>query len=145
MTVLFAATRAVALAVTLSCAGCDSADRRDAQVVVSAIRRFRSADNPSTPAAVDALKATPCSAPDVCQAKDTCLVAGEATAKALRINSEVQQGLAALDKGTLVRESSEAQELPKKLDESRQLLKKGEEGLPSCDEQVQALKRKHRI
>lgn len=142
--------RSMTLALTLfgiasSTTACDSADRRDARVVLSAIQRFRSSDNPSTPSAVDALRATPCSAPDACQAKETCLIAGDATAKALRLNAEVQQGIAALDNGTLNPETAAAQELPKKLDESRKLLKTGEDALPACDEQVQALKRRHRI
>ena len=49
----------VALAVL---AGCDGAERRDAASVVTAVARFRSADNASTPAMVEALKATPCTA-----------------------------------------------------------------------------------
>lgn len=138
----------LAIAVSISAIGaigCESAERRDAETVVSAIRRFRSANNVSTPAAVDALKGTPCTAPDVCTARDTCLVAGEATAKALRLKSEVEQGLAALDKGTLAKDSPEAQAMPKKLDEAEALLKKGLEGLPACDEQVLALRKKHRF
>ncbi len=125
-------------------AACDG-DRRDAATVTSAIRRFRTADNPSIPSAVDALRATPCSAPEACHARDTCLAAGEKTAKALRINAEVEQGLAALDKGTLKPETPEAQSLPKKLEESKVLLKEGLDGLPACDERVLSLKKKHRL
>ena len=126
-------------------AGCDSAERRDAASVVTAVARFRSADNASTPAMVEALKATPCTALDVCKTRDDCVATGEATAKARRLKTEVEQGLVALEKGTLAKDSPEAQELPRKLDEAERLLKQGHEGLAKCDEQVQALKRKHRI
>jgi hypothetical protein len=131
------------LLLLLSFVACDSADRQDAASVVSAIRRFRSADNASTPSAVDALKATPCSSDDACRTKQTCLVSGEATANALRLKSEVEQGLVDLERGTLAKDSPEAKEMPKKLDQAETLLKKGLEGLPACDEQVVALRRKH--
>ncbi|MBX3205011.1 MAG: hypothetical protein KF764_08070 [Labilithrix sp.] len=126
-------------------AGCDSAERRDAQSVVIAVTRFRTADNASTPAMVEALKATPCSAPDACKARDDCAATGEATAKALRLKAEVEKGLDALEKGTIAKDSPEAAALPKKLDEAEVLLKQGHDGLARCDEQIQALKRKHRI
>lgn len=124
---------------------CDSAERRDAASVVAAVARFRGADNASTPAMVDALKATPCTAPDVCRARDDCAATGEATATALRLKDEVERGLRALERGALSKGSPEAMALPAKLDEAEALLKRGHEGLGSCDEQVQALKRKHRI
>ncbi len=124
---------------------CDSAERRDAETVVVAVTRFRTADNASTPAMVDALKATPCHAPDVCKTRDDCAATGEATAKALRLKNEVAKALPALESGTLSKDSPEAKELPKKLDEAEVLLKQGHDGLAKCDEEVQALKRKHRI
>jgi hypothetical protein len=126
-------------------ASCDSAERRDAETVIVAVTRFRTADNASTPAMVDALKATPCTAPDACKTRDDCVSTGEATAKALRLKAEVEKGLSALEKGTLAKDSPDAKELPKKLDEAEILLKQGHDGLARCDEQVQALKRKHRI
>ncbi len=126
-------------------AACDGAERRDAETVVGAVVRFRSADNASTPAMVDALKATPCTAPDVCHAKEACVAPAEATAKALRLKAEVERAISALEKGTLAKESSEANELPNKLAEAEALLKQGQGGLAACDEAVQALKRKHRL
>lgn len=125
--------------------GCDSAERRDAETVLAAVRRFRTADNASTPAMVDALKATPCVAPDACKTRDDCVAVGEATAKALRLKAEVEKGIAAVEKGALAKDSPEAQELPKKLEEAETLLKQGHDGLATCDEQVQALKRKYRL
>lgn len=127
------------------CSGCESSERREANSVVTAITRFRHADHASTPAAVEALKATPCSVVEVCQARDTCLAAGESTSKALMLKSEVERALAKIEKGELAPDSVEAKGLATKLDEAETLLKKGHESLPACDEQVQALKRKHRL
>ena len=124
---------------------CDGAERRDAETVVAAVTRFRTADNASTPMMVDALKATPCTAPEVCRVRDECAAVGAATSKALRLKAEVERGLAALEQGRLAKDSPEAKELPAKLDEAESLLKQGHEGLAKCDEQVLALRRKHRI
>lgn len=126
-------------------AACDSAERRDAQIVLGAIQRFRSAPNDMLPAMVDALRSTPCEHTEVCHARNECLRMGEATSKALRLKNEVELGLAAVEKGTLAKDSPEAQSFEKKLDEASALLKEGHEGLPRCDDAVQALKRKHRI
>jgi hypothetical protein len=123
---------------------CDP-DRRDAETVLNAVRRFRVADHAATPAAVEALKATPCSAPDACQTRDTCVAVGEATSRALQLKAEVEKALAAIEAGTLAKDTPEARELPKKLDEAETLLKKGHEGLATCDELALALKRKHRL
>lgn len=125
--------------------GCDGAERRDAETVVIAVTRFRTADNASTPAAVEALRGTPCVAADTCKAREVCLAAGEATSKALRLKADVEKSLAALEKGAIAKDSPEAQSLPQKLDEAEKLLKQGHDGLTACDENVQALKRKHRI
>lgn len=135
----------VALASLASLAACDGAERRDAETVVNAVARFRSADTASTPAAVSALRETPCKAAEVCEVKEVCLAAGEETMRALKLKAEVERAIAALEKGTLEKESPEAQALPKKLDDAEKSLQKGHEGLPACDERVQGLKRKHRI
>jgi hypothetical protein len=124
---------------------CDGADRRDAETVLAAVTRFRSADNASTPAMVEALKATPCTAPDACRTRDVCAATGDATARALRLKGEVEKALGALEKGTLAKDSPEAAALPKKLDEAEKLLGQGHDGLARCDEEVQALRRKHRL
>jgi hypothetical protein len=124
---------------------CDSAERRDAASVIAAVQRFRSADNVSTPAMVDALRATPCSTPDACKVRDECVAAGEPTAKALRLKAEVEKGLGALESGGLSKDSEEAKALPKKLDDAEALLTLGHQSLPKCDDAVQALKRKYRL
>jgi hypothetical protein len=133
------------LALGLAVVACDSTERREAQTVIHAVERFRSADNTTTPAAVVALKATRCSVPEVCQTRDACVSAGEATAEALRLKRDVEKALDALDKGTLAKDSPESQLLPKKLDDAEVFLKKGHQGLAACDEHVVTLKHRHRI
>lgn len=125
--------------------GCDGADRREAKSVVSAVARFRRADGASTPAMVQALEKTPCSAPDVCAARDACVASGAATARALVLKKEVEEALAALERGALASDAPAAQALPAKLDEAEALLRTGHDALPACDERVQGLKRRYRI
>ena len=137
--------RALAFSVALGLIACESADRAEAQRVVAAVDRFRQAQNPDKPAAADALRAVPCSAPDVCRTRDACLATADTWGRAIRLKSEVEKGLDALEKGTLSKDSPEAKALPKKLDEAEALLKQGHDALQGCDDQVMALKRKHRF
>jgi hypothetical protein len=124
---------------------CNTGARQEAAQVVEAVDRFRKADNAGKPAQVESLRAVKCTSPDVCKARDACLASAEATAKALRLKSEVEQGLTAVEKGTLARDSAQARALPAKLDEAEALLKEGFAALQPCDDEIMALKRKHQI
>jgi hypothetical protein len=133
------------LTCALVLAGCSTGARQEAAQVVEAVDRFRKADNPGKPAAAEALRAVKCSASDVCQARDACLASAEATAKAMRLKSEVEQGLDQVEKDAMPRDSADARALPAKLDEAEALLKEGFSLLPACDDRIMALKRRHRI
>lgn len=134
-----------ALFVTLLLVACDGEGQRDAERVLAAVQRFRSADLAATPGVVDALRQTPCHATDACATRDACVAAGEATSRALTLKNEVARKLDALEKGSLDRGSDEATTLPGKLDEAEALLKQGFDLLPACDERVTALKLRHRL
>lgn len=133
------------LALMLVVPACRAGDKQEAAQVVSAMDRFRKAENRVKPSMVDSLRAAKCSVPDVCRTRDACLASAEATSKALRLKSDVEQGLSALEKGTLARDSAEANVLPAKLDEAESLLKEGFEALPACDDQIMALKRVYQL
>ena len=139
------ALASLALASLAFAAGCDAGARQEAAQVIEAVDRFRKAENPGKPAAVEALRSVKCSAADVCKARDACLASAEATAKAMRLKSEVELGLAAVEKDAMPRDSEAARALPEKLDEAETLLKEGFSLLPACDDQIMDLKRRHRI
>lgn len=124
---------------------CDAPARSEAQQLASAVERFRRAANVEKPATVAAIRDVRCSDPEVCRAREVCLASAEATANALQLKSDVEQGLAALEKGELAKESPEAQALPGKLDQAEALLKDGHGRLAACDDQIMALKRRHRF
>ncbi len=124
---------------------CENETRYEAQRLIAAVDRFRHATNPEKPAAASALRAVPCSDASVCRARDACLASAEATARALRLKSEVEGSIAAVEKGTLDKESDEARALAGKLAEAESLLKEGFSALPACDDRIQELKRRLRL
>lgn len=132
----------LALALAL---GCDGGARREAEQLTTAVERFRRADNAGKPAAAEAIRAMACSDGEVCRARDACLAAADATSKALVLKSEVEQGLGALERGELAKESPEAQALLSKLEVAEKLLAEGHAALGPCDDQLVALKRKHHL
>lgn len=129
--------------VACSLVACDGGPRREAESVSLAVERFRRADNTAKPSAGEALRAVPCSATDVCQARDACLAFSEPTAQALRLEAEVAEGLRALDAGKLPKDGAAA--LPAKLERAESLLAEGKSRLEACDDAIQALRRRHRL
>ncbi len=137
--------RVALIAMVLAGAACDAAAKREAEQLVSAVERFRRAGNAEKPAMVDAIRAVTCTDGEVCRAREDCLASAEATANALRLKSEVEQSLAALEKGQLAKDSPEALALASKLDTAQGLLDQGHTRLAACDDETMALKRKHRF
>lgn len=125
----------------LACGGA----RQEADSLVRAMERFRRAENTDKPAAFDAVRATRCSAADVCRAQRECLAYAEPTAKALALKAEVEKALVALESDAMPKDSSEARALPGKLDEAERMLKEGMDHLEPCDNELLALKRAHRL
>lgn len=126
-------------------AACDSGERREAEAVTRVVERFRRADNREKPAALESIRAAKCSAPDVCHARDICLASAEPTSKSLRLSSEVEQSISAVERDAMARDSDEAKALPAKLDEAESLLKEGEKAMPACADAMMDLKRKYRL
>jgi hypothetical protein len=134
-----------ALALALGVTACDSAERKDAQVVVEAIRRFRQAQTDDIPPLVEALKATECKFEDSCKAKQECLKTGEPTAKAIKLKANAERVLAGIDAGKIETTSADALSVLTGLDDATKLLKDGQAAIPACDESVEALKRKYSL
>jgi hypothetical protein len=129
----------------VACVACEGGERREAGSVVVAVQRFHQADNAGKPAAAEALRAVPCSAADVCQTRDLCLVAADSWAKAVILKDTVGRAIDLIEKGILAKDAPEAQALPDKLENAERLLKEGHARLAECDDAVAALKRKHRL
>ncbi len=139
-------TARVALIVSLaSLASCEAGPRREAESFLSAVERFRRAENAAKPAAFAVLRAVPCAAPDVCEARAACLAFAEPTSAALQLQSDVAEGLRAIEAGTLAKDTPAARALPEKLAKAEILLSEGRDHLGACDDQLMTLKRRHRL
>ncbi len=125
-------------------AACSPA-RREAASLAAAVERFHKAENTEKPAAADFLARVPCTDRDVCEAKQACVEASSATAKALRLMAEAQVGVADLKAKKMSPDDPAAQELPGKLSLATQLLADGHAAMPGCDALVLKLKAVHGI
>jgi hypothetical protein len=142
---LVAFVLAFAVVLPLATTACRAGARAEAERLAASVDRFRRAENVDKPTSLESLRAVPCSASDVCRARDACLASAEATVKALRLKQDVEDGLGLVERGELPRESLEAQALPEKLDEAEALLKEGFSLLPACDDKMIALRRTYRL
>jgi hypothetical protein len=122
-----------------------SAGKRETASLAAAVDRFHQAPNTAEPAAADFLATVPCTDKEVCEAKDACVKATSATAKALRLMSEAEQGVADLKSGKLTAADPAAQELPVKLQSATDLLAEGHDGMPACDSKVAKLRAQYGI
>jgi hypothetical protein len=120
-------------------AACTSA-KPEAAALVAAVDRFHKAENADKPDREAAIAAVVCADADVCEAKRVCDAAAKSTAAGLRLKVEVQQGLAALEKGTLSKTDDAARALPDKLDEAGRLMGEGHAQMPACDQKILALR-----
>lgn len=137
-------TSVALLALLGAAAACTSPTKQEAKSLVSAVDRYRRAENTEKPELADALEAVPCTDAEVCATKDACLAVSRPTAKALRLQREVSQGVADIQDGGLSPYDPKARAFPDKIDESEKLLAEGQAALEACDEKLTALRLKYR-
>jgi hypothetical protein len=127
------------LYVALICAalaGCHGA-RDEARALVSAVDRFRQASNDDKPALADALDKVPCTDEAVCAAKASCTKSADATARGLRLQKEVTEGLGKVEAGA---PGEDAHALGEKWSEAGRKLDEGFRALEDCDGKVERLR-----
>lgn len=119
----------------------DDADaKREATTLVAAIDNFRAADNAYKPAAAKAVGAVACTDKNVCEAKQACFAAIDATARGIALDREVEQGLTDVEAHRLAADDPSVRALPEKAKQARALLDQGHAAMPACDEKIVALK-----
>jgi len=119
--------------------------KREASAVVGAVDRYRQAENVAKPDLADALAKVPCTDAEVCATRDACVAAADPTARGLRLQHEVEQGLADLNANKLTKDDPTARALPAKLAESTRLRDQGDQALQACERQVTALRMKYEL
>jgi len=116
--------------------GCTGAGKHEAASLVNAVDAFRHAPGPAKAQRGQAVADVQCSDAKVCEAKRACVAAIEPTVRALALKDEVTARVAEIEKGTLAKDSPEAQALPGKLDEAEKLLTDGRARMQVCDSRL---------
>ncbi len=127
--------------VALICAaigGCHGA-RDEARALVAAVDRFRQASNDDKPELADALDKVPCADAEVCAAKAACTKSADATARGLRLQKEVKQGLDHVEAGTADAPAN-ARALADKWNEAGSKLDEGYRALEDCNVKIERLR-----
>jgi hypothetical protein len=121
---------------TLASAACTGPGKHEAASLVNAVDAFRHATGPAKAQRGQAVADVQCSDAKVCEAKLACVAAIEPTVRALALKDEVTARVADIEKGTLAKDSPEAQALPGKLDEAERLLTDGRARMQVCDSRL---------
>lgn len=132
---------ALACALLVSCA----TDKKEARALSTAVERYRLASDGEKGAAASQIAAVACTDAAVCEAKQACVTASDATAKGLALKAEVERLLGDVQAKRLSPEDPSAKALPDKLDAADRLLKAGHRDMKACDEKVMALKLKYGV
>jgi hypothetical protein len=123
----------------VSVVGCTSVARTETQQLVTAVDRFRKAENAAKPSHVDAIKQSPCTDAEVCAARATCVESAEATAKGLSLTSQAATLMKTVTKG------DDTAPIERMLDDAKKSNEIGMKKLGECDDQLMALKRKYGV
>lgn len=126
-------SRAILLAVPLLSLACTGAARSEAASLVHAVDAYRKAPPESKAERAKSVGDVACSDAKVCDAKQTCVAAIDATVRAIALKDEVAARVSDIEKGTLPADSPEARALPAKLDEAEHLLQDGRAKMATCD------------
>jgi hypothetical protein len=130
---------ALALALAAGTSACTSTKRESASLV-TAVDRYRKAAMSAKAPLADALDAVPCTAPEVCAAKEACVGSSRPTVKGVALKAEVETALAALHGGKLTQDEAASLGLAQKLDQATQLLEEGQVRLSVCEARITALR-----
>ena len=135
----------VILVLAFSLFACTSEAKTETASLASAMDRYQRAEMPQKATAAADVRAVVCATPEVVDAKNVCVGAIDATAKALALKHEVEVGLDDLEQHRITKDDPRAKELPQKLDDAERLLKEARAGMKDCDAKVLALRMKHGV
>jgi len=135
-------TITLALAITLPLGGChENSEKGEAANLVRVITDLRMADNDHKQAPLDQLRALPCTADDVCEARNLCVQAFDHHVKGLRLGARLRKRLG--DAGSA--EAGPDEDATALLLEMNLEVEEGRKAMPDCEQRVASLRRKHRL
>jgi hypothetical protein len=125
-----------AIFLTLGLGACHGSGKREASSLDEAVDRYRRAEGAEKASQAQAVADAPCTIPQVCDAKKTCLAAIGPTTRALALKDEVARLLGDLQEKRLPLDAGVAQALPAKLDQATALLQQGRAKMADCEKQL---------
>lgn len=132
--------RALVAMSLLVLAGCEKAGRKEAADLDRAVAAYREAENARKPDLAARISGVACAQPDVCDARDKCVVTAKATGEGLAKKHAVEAFMAnelpKLEKG-----DPKALEMLVELDAAEKLMITGRDTLPPCDEAMRAIRK----
>lgn len=138
MRALFSTVLALTLASSsLGCGRCPN--RAEASRVLRALDGLIAAPNDAKAGPLGVLKEAPCSAPAICDARDRCAFAFQHVVDGMRIEMEVQEGIARLEREGGSREEIDA--LEAELDRAERELEAARVAIPECERAASDLRR----
>jgi len=130
--------RAVAAALLLCACGREQARREEAARVVEVVEGLIMADRRAKTALIERLRSTPCTLPDVCDARQACVEAFAPIAEAAKLQLEAR---ALLDRN----DPSLAPQVDAKLDEAEKLNLRARKLQDPCLAATTALRQTHKL
>lgn len=125
-----------ALAPMLLFCACYGSGKAEASSLDDGVDRYRRAEGSQKTSELQAVTDLPCTAVEVCEAKEACLAAMRTTTRALALKDEVARMLGDLQGKRLALDAEAAQSLPAKLDEATLLLQEGRAKMTDCEKKL---------
>lgn len=130
----------VAMALTTALGGCGRCPNRgESSRILLALDRLIAAPNDGKAEPLQALKEASCSAPAICETRDKCVLAFSHFVEGMRIEKEVQEAIARMEKEGGSKEKVDA--LEAELDRAERELKAAEVAIPACERAASDLRR----
>jgi len=121
----------------LGCGRCPN--RTESSRVLRDLDALIAAPNDAKAAPLQALKEAPCSAPAICDARDRCVFAFGHMVEGMRIEKQVQEGIARIEREGGSKEAVDA--LEAELDRAERELEAAQAAIPECERAASDLRR----
>lgn len=137
MRAIFLAVLALTTASLLGCGRCPN--RAESSRILQALDALVAAPNDAKAAPLQALKEAPCSAPAICETRDKCVFAFGHFVEGMRIEKEVREAIARMEREGGSKEAVDA--LEAELDRAERELEAAQAAIPACEKAASDLRR----
>ncbi len=139
-------SRALPLAVAVACAlasiGCGDKTKAESASLLRLVDDLRLASNAAKREPLERLRATPCTAPELCAVRDACVDAWSHHVRANELSAEIRKRI---EPGPAPLSAPDREDLARKLLEANIELEQGKELMATCDSRVADLRIKRKL